>query len=83
VPAGCEELTGRLPSLRPRLHVFGHIHEGHGAVVREWNVGDHIERTVFVNAANWPQGKQMTAGQAFGRGVFMPVIVDLLEEEGA
>ncbi|KAH9833841.1 Metallo-dependent phosphatase-like protein [Rhodofomes roseus] len=33
---GCEALAARLPALRPRLHVFGHIHEDHGAVLREW-----------------------------------------------
>ncbi|KZT70277.1 Metallo-dependent phosphatase [Daedalea quercina L-15889] len=33
---GCEALAARLPELRPRLHVFGHIHEDHGALVREW-----------------------------------------------
>ncbi len=27
---GCEELRARLAAVRPRLHVFGHIHDGHG-----------------------------------------------------
>jgi predicted phosphohydrolase len=27
---GCEELAARLPDVRPRVHVFGHIHSGHG-----------------------------------------------------
>jgi Icc-related predicted phosphoesterase len=27
---GCEELTSALARVRPRLHVFGHIHEAHG-----------------------------------------------------
>ena len=27
---GCEELRAALPRIRPRVHVFGHIHEGHG-----------------------------------------------------
>ena len=33
---GCEALAARLPALRPRLHVFGHIHEDHGALIRTW-----------------------------------------------
>jgi hypothetical protein len=33
---GCEILRARLDSgsLRPRLHLFGHIHEAHGAILR-------------------------------------------------
>jgi predicted phosphodiesterase len=42
--AGCEMLAARLPALsRLRLHVFGHIHEGYGRLVRG--------RTTFVNAS--------------------------------
>lgn len=29
-PVGCEELRAALARVRPRLHVFGHIHEGAG-----------------------------------------------------
>lgn len=101
---GCEALAARLPELRPRLHVFGHIHEDHGAEIREWpyqstaavnlqendsssiavgNTDDPKERTVFVNAANWPQGTKAwtPSGQRipFGRGSYGPVIVDLLD----
>ncbi|KAJ6616356.1 hypothetical protein B0H10DRAFT_2219565 [Mycena sp. CBHHK59/15] len=47
---GCKSLARRLAAgeLRPRLHVFGHIHEAHGAQIQ----GD----TVFTHAANWPMG---------------------------
>lgn len=41
---GCEELREAAFRLRPRLHVFGHIHECHGRESREG--------TLFVNAAN-------------------------------
>ncbi len=41
--AGCEDLRAALGRLRPRLHVFGHIHEGHGTETRDG--------TTFVNAA--------------------------------
>ncbi len=43
-PVGCEELAKALPRIRPRLHVFGHIHEAHGTLEREG--------TVFVNASS-------------------------------
>lgn len=41
--AGCEDLLRELKRVRPRLHVFGHIHEGYGA--------SRVEGTLFVNAA--------------------------------
>ena len=40
---GCEELSARLAAVRPRLHVFGHIHEGYGQTVRE--------DTLYLNAS--------------------------------
>lgn len=91
----------RLASLRPRLHVFGHIHEDHGVVIHDWpsqgaavKSNDNVtvtanetaseERTVFVNAANWPAGRRAWQSSAvrtpFGAGSFAPVIVDLLDE---
>jgi len=39
---GCEELLLAVVRVRPRLHVFGHIHEGYG-VARESGI-------TFVNA---------------------------------
>lgn len=41
---GCEELTLALARVRPRLHVFGHIHEAYGRLERDG--------TTFVNASN-------------------------------
>ncbi|TRM64704.1 Metallo-dependent phosphatase-like protein [Schizophyllum amplum] len=35
---GCKELSRRLPSLRPRIHLFGHIHEDHGARIHPWKL---------------------------------------------
>ncbi|KAF7348583.1 hypothetical protein MVEN_01375900 [Mycena venus] len=34
---GCPALAARVPKLKPRLHVFGHIHEARGAYVHLWN----------------------------------------------
>jgi len=40
---GCEELRAVLKHVRPRVHAFGHIHEGYG----QWREND----TVYVNAS--------------------------------
>ena len=42
---GCDDLRARLRQLRPRLHVFGHIHEARGVWERDG--------TTFVNASCW------------------------------
>lgn len=33
---GCSHLLRAVQRARPRLHCFGHIHEGHGALVASW-----------------------------------------------
>ncbi|MBI3130312.1 MAG: metallophosphatase domain-containing protein [Acidobacteria bacterium] len=40
---GCERLAERLQDLKPRLHVFGHIHDGAGKFQRDG--------TLFINAS--------------------------------
>jgi len=42
-PSGCPELLRAVSKLKPRLHLFGHIHGAHGMVSEE--------ETLFVNAA--------------------------------
>lgn len=42
VPLGCEDLLFRVHALRPRVHVFGHIHDSYGTQV--------LRETIFVNA---------------------------------
>ena len=44
--AGCFELLDRLRTIRPKLHVFGHIHEGYGVTI-----SDEIPGTTFLNAS--------------------------------
>lgn len=44
--AGCLELLSRLHAIRPKLHVFGHIHDGYGVTV-----SDEIPGTTFLNAS--------------------------------
>lgn len=41
--AGCEELAKAVAIVKPKLHVFGHIHEGYGRIEKDG--------TLFVNAA--------------------------------
>ena len=40
---GCEALLRRVKKIQPKIHCFGHIHEGHG-YVKHWN-------TQFINAS--------------------------------
>jgi Icc-related predicted phosphoesterase len=46
--AGCPELALAVERVRPRLHVFGHIHGGHGVF--------RTSATVFVNASVFRDG---------------------------
>lgn len=41
--AGCEELKSKVLEIQPKLHVFGHIHEGYGTTT--------IDKTLYVNAS--------------------------------
>ena len=49
---GCEELREAVYRLRPRLHVFGHIHECYGVEARDG--------TTFVNASNCSRAYRAT-----------------------
>ena len=40
---GCPHLLARVQKIRPRLHVFGHIHEAYGQ--------EEHDSTIFVNAS--------------------------------
>ncbi|MDB5012109.1 MAG: metallophosphoesterase [Daejeonella sp.] len=40
---GCEDLLKRINSIKPKVHVFGHIHEAYGS--------ENIEHTKFINAS--------------------------------
>jgi predicted phosphohydrolase len=45
---GCRQLLKRVQSVRPRFHVFGHIHEGYGVHPGTGKANG----TTFINAAN-------------------------------
>jgi Icc-related predicted phosphoesterase len=42
-PVGCRDLMRRIEAIRPRVHIFGHIHEGYGQIEQNG--------TVFINAS--------------------------------
>lgn len=52
---GCQDLRRRVGEVKPRLHIFGHIHSGHGVYgLKELPPGDIIlteERPVCINAS--------------------------------
>ncbi len=41
---GCNDLLEAVMKIKPKIHAFGHIHEGHGTL--------KIDNTLFVNACN-------------------------------
>lgn len=45
---GSRSLLKRVCEIKPRLHVFGHVHEGHGDIVAEWI----NTPTAFINASH-------------------------------
>lgn len=45
-PVGCEELTEVVKIIKPKIHLFGHIHEAAG----QWQ----IDETLYVNASMAP-----------------------------
>ena len=48
--AGCEILLKKVQQIQPKLHVFGHIHEGYGVVQQG--------KTIFANASSIDQNYQ-------------------------
>lgn len=64
--AGCEMLLDAIVSAKPRLHVFGHIHEGYG--VYTFGEGNLCRSTTFVNASVCTRKYEPTNS---------PIVVDL------
>ncbi|MEL6250902.1 MAG: metallophosphatase domain-containing protein [Bacteroidota bacterium] len=42
---GCEDLSAKLLTIKPRLHVFGHIHASNGRI--------ETDATTYINASNY------------------------------
>jgi predicted phosphodiesterase len=68
---GCEHLLRELWRVRPRLHVFGHVHEGAGT---EWlqfdGLQDAYERTVVASGGLW---NLVWTAKEFIQALFRPV----------
>ena len=43
IHCGCEELKKKIDIVNPKIHIFGHIHSGHGM--------QHVDNTTFINAS--------------------------------
>ena len=54
---GCEHLLRAVERCRPRLHCFGHIHEGWGAVRRNWS--EDASKDIDVNAHDLMQHRSV------------------------
>jgi len=64
--AGCADLTARIAIVRPRLHLFGHIHQDGGLWERQG--------IVFANATTWECERGPTVIDVDGRTV-TPILV--------
>jgi hypothetical protein len=71
---GCEHLLKACTRARPRLHVFGHIHEGFGAVRHNWvtNTTETIpqdsetvreQRSCYYNIGNDGENRPLVFGE--------------------
>lgn len=49
---GCDHLLNAVRRCRPLVHCFGHIHEGWGALVKDWDLDDSEERALLPSTAN-------------------------------
>ncbi|MEZ4221991.1 MAG: metallophosphatase domain-containing protein [Polyangiaceae bacterium] len=65
---GCEDLLARIEQVRPRLHLFGHIHEDGGA----WRVGE----TTHANVTTWECERAPTVID-LEPGAAAPVLIDV------
>lgn len=60
---GCEVLKKAIEATRPLLHCFGHIHEGHGAEIKDWEAEDpmkdkDLREIMFCQAGTKDEGQR-------------------------
>ena len=71
---GCEHLRRAVERTRPKLHVFGHIHEGYGAGKMDWGTGNFEQfksdpedmldnRCAYYNATSEDGGEELRVGE--------------------
>lgn len=84
---GCEALRARLPFLRPKLHLCGHIHEAHGAYIHPWlkdstsglaepPAAQNSESQSAVDAKDEPQSSEYELHEGFDEEVDYTVFVN-------
>lgn len=65
--AGCQKLMQAIARSKPRLHCFGHVHEGYGAQIVSWDGEEgqvrssdisHQDQTAAINATGLLTGKE-------------------------
>jgi Icc-related predicted phosphoesterase len=65
---GCKELLKSVSTIvQPKLHVFGHVHGGHG----QFKNDDELGRTLFVNASLCDH---------YFRTAHSPIVIDLTKD---
>ena len=52
---GCEDLLNAIERVQPKVHIFGHIHEGYGTYTRAYAQ----KSTTFINACNLDERYQV------------------------
>lgn len=57
IPGGCPTLRDRIASIKPKMHVFGHIHESYGV---HWNGDTHYVNASTCNLQYRPVNKPVT-----------------------
>ncbi|PPQ73403.1 hypothetical protein CVT26_015795 [Gymnopilus dilepis] len=60
---GCPSLRSRLTSVRPRLHLSGHIHEAHGAYIHTWASANNFEPPKVQNDDTVVSTSQIISGE--------------------
>ncbi|KAF8852591.1 Metallo-dependent phosphatase [Acephala macrosclerotiorum] len=68
---GCEKLLQALMRAKPRMHCFGHIHEGYGATLASWAVGaeKQIGRVTGEDKNTYPSARRFSVD--FGKETLM------------
>lgn len=68
-PAGCHTLLKHVQErIQPTLHVFGHIHEGHGCEVRRWRTAGGEGTKENGNGNRKENGTERENGDEDGEG---------------
>ncbi|KAK3655911.1 hypothetical protein LTR22_010069 [Elasticomyces elasticus] len=73
---GCDSLLNAVQTARPKLHCFGHIHEGHGHLLKKWESSSRSDVPkqvvdVIISQAGVPDQKRQTKKLSVARETLM------------